>query len=200
MRVSVRLAIVAFISILSAGGSRASDIDLRQEVPRDLYEKALNYLEHHSDEFDNRDFVSIVDYRPRSDQYRLFVINLHDGSVARYHTAHGAGSVKDDPAYAVRFGNEIGSMKSSLGFARTGRVFHGSQKRSLELHGLSASNSNLKARGIIVHGADQVHEANVIEGVGAGCLMLDWSIRDEVINKIRGGSLVYFGYSRVDSR
>ena len=126
----------------------------------------------------------------------LFIVNLVDGSVARYHTAHGAGSVLTNPGYARKFSNENNSAKSSLGFARTAEIYEGSQKRSLKLDGLSPTDSNLRMRGIIVHGADQVKEANVVQGVGAGCIMLDWKIRDEVIDKIHGGSLMMMGFSK----
>jgi len=171
-------------------------LDPDDEVPKDLLARAVAYLNANMSMFPNRDYISIVDFRPRSDHFRLFVVNLSAGSVARYHTAHGSGSVRTDPGYATLFGNEVGSNKSSLGFVRTGDVYFGSQKRSLRLEGLSSGNSHLMDRGIIVHGADQVHESASIQGLGAGCIMLDWRVRDEVINKIRDGSLMYFGYSK----
>src|SRR5207248_1459015 len=121
----------------------------------------------------------------RSDQARFFVINMHDGSVKKYHTTHGSGSDPGNTGYAKLFGNEIGSNMSSLGIIRTAEVYEGAFGRSLRLDRLSLTNSNLRNRDIVIHYGKEIHEANVIQGLGGGCIMLDRSVRDHVIDEIR---------------
>ena len=162
-------------------------------VPADLLQTAVIYFDANRVKFKNQNVISVVDFRPRSDEYRFFMIHMKDGSVERLHTSHGNGSVDGDPAFAVKFGNVPESNMSSLGFARTAEVYTGSLGRSLFFDGLSATNSNVRRRGIIIHGSDQMHETNVIQGVSGGCLMFDLKIRDYVIDQLKGGSLIYAG-------
>jgi hypothetical protein len=170
-------------------------IDPNHEVPADLLKTALTYFQANKSGFPNRDYITVVDFKPRSDHYRFFLINMKDGSVEKYHTTHGEGSDPDDTGYASTFGNVINSGKSSLGFVRTAEVYTGTYKRAVRLDGLSTTNSNIRERAVVFHGWDGVHEANVLQGLSAGCITLDWSVKDGVLDKIKNGSLMYVGVS-----
>lgn len=172
-----------------------SYLDPQHLVPTDLLQNAVIYFDANKASFLNQGYITIVDFKPRSDKYRFFLVNLSDGSVERYHTTHGTGSDPQKNGFAEIFGNVINSGKSSLGFIRTAEVYTGRFKRSVRLDGLSKTNSNLRDRAVIVHGWDNVHEANVIEGLSWGCITLDWKLKDAVIDKIKEGSLMYAGVS-----
>ena len=49
----------------------------------------------------------------------------------------------------------------------------------------------MRARAIVVHGADYVSEGRSQQGRSWGCLALPTSEKDGVIAKLKGGSLIY---------
>ena len=170
-------------------------LDPNNEVPQDLLEPAVLYFDLNKNKFPNQNYLAVINYASRSDQFRFFVVNLISGNVDKYHTAHGRGSDPDDDGYATSFGNVNNSGKSSLGFARTGEVYSGKFQRAIRLDGLSLTNSNIRLRAIVVHGSDKVHERTEIQGRSLGCPGLDWHVKDKVIDKIQGGTLINMGYS-----
>lgn len=174
--------------------ARYAHLDPKHEVSTTLLEKAILYFDANRERFTNRDYLTVVDFTPRSDKFRLFVIDLNSGSVAKYHTTHGLNSDRRPrDGFAESFGNVVNSGKSSLGPARTAEIYQGKFRRALRLDGLAPTNSNLRRRAVVMHGWDKVHERNVIQGLSWGCITLDWSIRDDVLDKVKGGSLVYVG-------
>lgn len=174
---------------------RYSHLDPAKEVPADLMQTAVAYFNANKASFPNQNYITIVDFRPRSDKYRLFIVNMATGAVEKFHTTHGSGSDPNEDGIATSFGNVINSGKSSLGFVRTAEVYSGNYKRSIRLDGLSKTNSNIRDRAVVFHGWDDVHEANVIQGMSKGCITLDWAIKDAAIDKIKEGSLLYVGQS-----
>lgn len=171
-------------------------LDPNHEVPADLLKDAVLYYDANLASFPNKGYITIVDFKPRSDKYRLFIVNMTDGSVEQFHTTHGVGSDPNDTGTAKTFGNVINSGKSSLGFVRISELYVGEYKRSARLDGLSATNSNVRERAVVFHGWDGVTEANVIEGMSHGCITMDWKIKDGVLDKVGGGSLMYVGVAK----
>lgn len=171
-------------------------VDSKAEVPQDLLSQALLYYDANKDKFPNQAYMTIVDFAPRSDHSRFYLINMTDGSVEKYHTTHGIGSDPKKTGYATMFGNVINSGMSSLGFIRTAEVYSGKYKVSIRLDGLSDTNSNIRERAIVFHGWNGVHEADVIQGWSWGCITLDWKVKDAVLDKIKEGSLMYVGVSK----
>lgn len=43
---------------------------------------------------------------------------------------------------------------------------------------------------------DGVKEANVIQAMTWGCIALDWTVKDAVLDKIKEGALLYVGVSK----
>jgi hypothetical protein len=172
-----------------------SYLDPKHWVPTDLLSKAVTYFDANKAKFPNQNYIGIVDFKPRSDHYRFYLINMTTGEVERFHTTHGIHSDMNKDGYAEQFGNVINSGRSSLGYIRTAEVYVGHYKRAVRLDGLSATNSNIRARAVILHGWDKVHEANVIQGLSWGCITLDWAVKDAVIDKLKEGALMYVGVS-----
>lgn len=171
-------------------------LDPNREVPQDLLRDAVAYFDANKQRFPNQAYITIVDFKKRSDKSRFYLINMSTGAVEKYHTTHGINSDKDDDGYAESFGNVPDSGKSSLGFVRTAEVYEGKFKRSVRLDGLSTTNSNIRDRAVVFHGWDKVHEANVKQGLSWGCITLDWAVKDGVLDKIKEGSMMYVGVSK----
>lgn len=164
-------------------------------VPRKLLAEALAFFLGHREKFPNARHLSVLDYGMRSSEPRFHVIDMESGQVKSYRMANGIGSEPDHDGFAHKFGNVSGSNMSSLGFARTAETYVGKHGLSLRLDGLSPTNSNLRPRAVVVHGADYVHDKPVIQGRSNGCPAVPMAQKDEVISKIKGGSLMYFARS-----
>jgi hypothetical protein len=170
-------------------------LDPNHDVPPDLLQNAVQFFDVNKYRFPNQDFITIVDFKPRSDHYRLFVVHMQDGSVEKYHTTHGLGSDPQKTGTAIQFGNVINSGMSSLGYARMSEAYSGTYGESVRLDGLSTTNSNMRDRAVVFHGWVGVEEANVIEGWSQGCVTLDYKVKDGVLAEVRDGSLMYLGVS-----
>lgn len=170
-------------------------LDPNGEVPTDLLEDAVIFLDANKSKFPNQNYIIVIDFKPRSDRYRFFLIDMVSGAVEKFHTTHGHGSDQNRDGYAERFLNIVNSGASSIGFIRTSEVYWGKFKRSVRLDGLSSTNSRVRERAIVLHGWDNAHERNIIQGLSWGCPALDWDVKDAVIDKVRDGSLMYIGVS-----
>jgi len=145
-------------------------------------------------ELTNKKLLSIIDYSKPSTEKRFFIIDIENHKLL-YQTlvAHGK---KSGFLNATKFSNKIRSYKSSLGFFRTGNSYFGIRGYSLQLEGLEKGiNDNARLRGIIIHGANYVDErivnGNGVIGRSWGCPAVSKKLSKEIINLLKGGSLLY---------
>lgn len=139
-------------------------------------------------------YLTVVDFTKSSRTKRMWIIDLMNKTlVLNTWVAHGQGSGDD---MASRFSNNNESHQSSLGFYLTDDVYFGKHGRSLRLDGLEAGvNSAARARGIVIHAADYVCQ-NTINQIGRlgrsfGCPAVSPELSDQIIDTIKGGSLLY---------
>lgn len=165
------------------------------EIPEDLKRKALDYFHANSGQIKNRRYIGIVDFAPHSSKVRFFLLNVETNEVHAMHVAHGAGSDPDGDGFATRFSNVPNSKASSLGFYVTGALYNGSRGKSMRLHGLSSTNSNVLSRAVVIHESAYVREANVRQGRSFGCLAVAQSEIRRVLSSLNGGALIYAGLS-----
>ncbi len=175
--------------------ARACAIDRDCGVPEDLLKKALDYFNSNTGKIKNRKYIGIVDFSRHSSRERFWLLDMRTGSAHAMHVAHGSGSDPDDDGFATRFSNVQDSNASSLGFYLTGALYKGKHGKSMRLHGLSPSNSNVLTRAVVVHEADYVREANVQPGRSQGCLAVAASEIAGVLSALKGGALIYAGLS-----
>ncbi len=162
-----------------------------------VLQEALNYFNSNSGRFGNKRFMAVLEYSKHSARSRFYIINLRTGEVnAAYHVAHGSGSDRDNDGYATYFSNVPNSKASSLGVYKTGEIYRGKYGRSLRLHGLSSTNSNVYKRAIVIHPSPYVKEGNVKPGRSWGCMAFDYKVSGDVINMLRDGALIYAKYTR----
>ena len=200
MKTILRLALVA--CLFMAGLIIKLDFDAQNRLSKEVYQIALEYYKGHKDQFDNRDYLTVIDYTKPSYYKRMHIVHLSTGKVSSYLVAHGSGRGGiGGKAKPPGFSNVPESYLSSLGFVRTGEVYQGQYGRSMRLDGLEQGiNHNIRRRAIVLHKGPYVSYeaiwANFLKGsprVGEtlGCPAVGEEYIDEVIDKIHGKSLIY---------
>lgn len=168
-----------------------SYVDPWQVVPSALKAQAIAYYHANLSQITNRTYLSVVDFSTHASLPRFFIMNMKTGAVTSYHVAHGKGSDPNNTGYATKFSNVSGSNKSSLGYYLTAETYNGVHGYSLRMDGLSTTNSNVRARDIVVHGASYVYDVNIQAGRSDGCFAFPMDDRDTVVNELRGGSIIF---------
>lgn len=166
-------------------------IDPAREIQNKALEDAIIYFHQNKSKIRNQKYVSVLDFTKRSTKKRFHIIDMESGKVWSIHVAHGKGSDSDRDGFAERFSNKPGSQASSLGYYLTGSTYNGGNGLSLKLDGLSSTNSNVRGRSVVIHGAKYVSENDVIQGRSWGCPAVAMELRTKVINMLKGGSLIY---------
>jgi hypothetical protein len=196
-RVRSTLPAFALLALLAAGASAAEP---RDAAPRaTLVNGGLSaYTAVRAEGRIQNPVLTLIDYALPSSQRRLWVIEPDSQRVLFHeYVAHGRGSADPErPERAVRFGNESGSFRSSLGAFLTGESYQGMHGHSLRLVGLEPGrNDRAEQRRIVIHPAEYVGRAFRLEhgrlGRSFGCPALDPAVSTRVIERIRSGSLLY---------
>lgn len=151
--------------------------------------------------------IIVVDFAKRSDQPRLYAINLLTGAGidTPIAVAHGIGSDRNDDGIADFFSNVPSSLASSLGAARGAELYHGQNGLSLRLDGLDWSNSNMRYRDIVAHsyGAERrrYFNASLLQaragkpGTSEGCFVVAPEYRDWLFGMLGNGGFLFAGLS-----
>ncbi len=157
-----------------------------------LFKEAYIAYEHTKNR--KKSVLTIIDYSKPSTEKRFYVVDL-DKNELIYHTyvSHGVNSGKKQ---ATKFSNVVNSRKTSLGTFLTDTTYYGSNGYSLRLDGLSAGlNDKARERYIVVHGAKYANpsfiEKNGYLGRSWGCPALPESLTRDIIDTIKGGSVIY---------
>jgi len=169
-----------------------TDCELKDKLDFNVFKSAMEG--YNTIDAPNKNLLSIIDYSKPSNEKRLFIIDVENRKLL-YNTlvAHGK---KSGYVNATKFSNKYGSHKSSLGFFRTGNSYFGKRGYSLQLEGLEEGiNDNARQRGIVIHGANYVSErianGNGVIGRSWGCPAVSKKLSKEIINLLKGGSLLY---------
>lgn len=166
-------------------------LDPTKLVPRNLFEKAVLTFDANASAFPNKNYLGVVDFSKRSNKARWWIIDMKTGSVWAIHVAHGKGSDTNNDGYAEKFSNVYGSNMSSLGVYRAAETYQSKKfGYSLRVDGLSATNSKVRERAIVIHPAWYVSESNVIQGRTSGCLGVASNLSRKLIDMIKNGSMI----------
>jgi L,D-transpeptidase catalytic domain len=180
---------VILFSLSSVAGKPTKD--RLAGFPKRAFDQAQAYLKKYPSQFTNKNYLTLVDLSKPSGKKRMYIVNLETGGVESRLTSHGKGSDPQNRNIASVFGNNPGSKKSSLGFYRTLGTYFGSHGLSLQLQGLSPTNNKAYERAVVVHSANYVDEGGRRAGRSYGCFAVDPNYGNKVIQKIKGGSLIY---------
>ncbi len=141
-----------------------------------------------------KNILTIVDFSLPSTEKRMFVLDLDKKAILlQSYVAHGKNT---GDLYAKSFSNKSNSNKSSVGLFLTEGSYNGRNGYSLRLNGLEKGvNDNAKKRNIVVHGADYANpkfiETSGRLGRSLGCFAVPESVNAEIINTIKGKSILY---------
>lgn len=173
-----------------------SYVDPNRVIPAKLREAALAYFDVNKKNFANQKYITVVDFSAHSSRARFFIVDMATGKVQALHVSHGKNSDTNNDGYAERFSNKSGSEASSVGFYRVSEPYNGSHGYSVRLDGLSSTNSNVRARAVVIHPADYVSEKKSKAGRSWGCLALDPLYSSKVISLLKNGSMLYANTSK----
>jgi hypothetical protein len=141
--------------------------------------------------------LTVIDYSKPSSVRRLWVYDLRTRSLLYEElVAHGQGSGE---RMATQFSNEPETHRTSLGLFVTDDVYVGKNGYSLRLDGLDRGfNDRARERAIVMHGAPYV-SPDVVRAQGRlgrswGCPALGEDVARDVIDRVKGGSLVFAYY------
>jgi hypothetical protein len=141
--------------------------------------------------------LTLIDYSRPSVEPRLWVFDLATGDLLfRELVAHGRNTGDN---LATKFSNNMDSRQTSLGLFVTDDPYVGSNGYSLRLDGLDVGfNDRARDRAIVMHGAPYV-DAQLATTQGRigrswGCPALRPAIASKVIDRIRGGSVIFSYY------
>ena len=145
--------------------------------------------------------LTVIDYSLPSTEKRMWVFDLETRTLLYEElVAHGQGSGGN---LATTFSNQHETHRTSLGLFATDVTYVGRNGYSLRLDGLDRGvNDQARARAIVMHGAPYVSESFVRTtgrlGRSWGCPAIRTEIAHEVIDRIKGGSLVFAYYPDAD--
>ena len=141
--------------------------------------------------------LTVIDYSLPSTKKRLWVYDLRAHELLYEElVAHGQGSGNNVP---TQFSNDENTHESSLGLYVADETYIGKNGYSLRLDGLDAGfNDHARERAIVMHGAPYVSDALAKSqghlGRSWGCPALREGIIREVIDRVKGGGLVFAYY------
>jgi len=141
--------------------------------------------------------LTVIDYSKPSTEKRLWVIDMRTRTVLYEElVAHGQGT---GDAMATSFSNTPETHKTSLGLFVTEGTYVGKNGYSLRLNGLDEGfNDRARERAIVMHGAPYVSEAFAKAqgrlGRSWGCPALREAVARELIDRVKGGSLLFAYY------
>lgn len=171
-----------------APGLDASVLRLALEASASADEKGL---------VKRRDILSVIDYSLPSSEPRLFVFDLAGRKLLfRELVAHGKHSGDDRTTFVS---NSPGSLATSIGTFVTADTYFGSNGYSLRLRGLDEGFNDMAwDRAIVMHGASYVSKEAIRTlgrlGRSWGCPAVRSEIADEIIDAVRGGSVLFAYY------
>jgi hypothetical protein len=179
------------IATVSESRQLYTQMKLENKINYDVFHKAY---EGYKKINHKKELLTVVDFTKPSTQERLFVLDMKQRKILfSTHVSHGRNSGGN---YATSFSNKNGSYQSSLGFYLTEGTYNGKNGYSLILNGLEKGfNDKARERAIVIHGAAYANpssaKANGRLGRSLGCPALPQSVSKEIINVIKGGSVLF---------
>ncbi len=151
----------------------------------------LNLQQAH--ELNTRQILTIIDYNLPSNVERMWVLDLQQKKMLYNElVSHGRNNGN---LYAANFSNLPNSNSSSLGFFLTAEIYSGKFGRAMRMDGMELGvNDLVRARGVVMHGADYVSKAIAESGRlgrSLGCPAVAWENKDAIIDTIKDKTVMF---------
>ena len=190
-----------------------------QTVPKEPLKQALAFYEMNGPKLENKRYISLADYSLPSTEKRFYRLDLETGELLAAHVSHGMGVKGPNGDYVGDEKHDgmldrcqyQGSRKNltRVGFFKTGPFYfssrHDENKKKnhwpdldieahgrvngLRLTGLSESNAEALARGVVMHEA--TYNRGKQMGRSHGCPAFRPGVGAPIMETIAGGSLFY---------
>jgi hypothetical protein len=193
------VALIFFGNFSAYASPRISTAVFSKALAAGISERAvqLAFGFYETTELENSHFISIVDFTKPSYEKRLFIISLdptNDASIESFYVSHGINSGAGPWVHSVS--NSKSSLQSSPGLYVTGKSFTSKKTGlSMVMQGMEPDNSQAPSRGIWFHGSNGLDDLYIADHGQArtseGCFMVDHKINDQLIAKLKGGSIFY---------
>lgn len=125
----------------------------------------------------------------------MHFVNLENGSIRSFLTAHGKGSDPEHDGWLNEFSNVSGSEATSRGAYLTAEWYTGKYGTSIRLVGLDQDNSLALDRAIVMHPAWYVDPAMIGKwgkiGRSSGCFAMSNDDFNEALWHLSGGRLLF---------
>jgi hypothetical protein len=161
----------------------------------ELKERALAAMSRHVDKIKCRDVIGICDFADPSSKPRFHLLDTISGNIESLLVAHGRGSDPAHTGWLHSFSNGMGSAASSNGAYVTAEEYYGNHGRSRRIDGLDPTNSNARARALVMHGAWYAERQMIAEhgmlGRSEGCFAFGQSDLNHVMERLGPGRLIY---------
>jgi hypothetical protein len=149
----------------------------------------------------NPSTLTIIDYSKASVEPRLWVLDLASRDLLYEElVSHGQGSGGN---FATKFSNLPDSHQTSIGLFVTDTTYVGRNGYSLRLDGLDEGfNDRARERAIVMHGAPYVN-SSITKTMGRlgrshGCPAVRDAVARELIDRVKGGNLVFSYYPNAE--
>ena len=133
----------------------------------------------------NNKYVTIINYGKSILSNRLYLVDMQKNEIILRTTVSHAWN--SGIVYPTKFSNDKGSNKSSIGAFKTMGSYYGKYGYAMQLLGLDgALNNNVMDRSIVFHSNKKMKYL-----WSKGCFATSEEINKKIIDKIKGGTLVY---------
>lgn len=193
----ILLVVLVITSFSAAAVESAKDVyeklGIKSEISYEIFNNAYQAYTKHSKK---NEVLTIIDYTKPSVEKRFYLLDMVNYKIIHHSlVTHGKNSGFNK---TTKFSNIDGSNATSKGVFRTDDTYYGGNGYSLRLDGLSKGlNDNARSRYIVVHGASYANPEAIIANGGKrlgrslGCPALPEKIARDVIDRIKGGSIIY---------
>ena len=185
-----------FGGLMMAGSGKAVAATIGRPVLRpEVRTRALAAMSTHISRIKCRDVIGICDFDEASSTPRFHLLDVQSGKIESLLVAHGRGSDPAHTGWLKQFSNAPGSAASSQGAFVTAEEYVGNHGRSRRIDGLDPTNSNARARAVVVHGAWYAERDMIAQhgklGRSEGCFAFGASDLSYVMQRLGPGRLIY---------
>jgi hypothetical protein len=183
------------LGLAASGPALAAPLLPAARLRPEVRDRALAAMSRHLGKIKHRDVIGICDFDDPSAKPRFHVLNVASGKIDSYLVAHGRGSDPGHTGWLKRFSNEFGSAASSSGAYVTAEEYYGNHGRSRRIDGLDPTNSNARARAVVIHGAWYAERDMIAQhgklGRSEGCFAFGAKDLATMMERLGPGRLIY---------